>query len=131
MKWPSFPAWRPSDGTAQARRLDAHDRIDLRIELGVSSQHLDTNGVGLDPVALALQDGLNDEAQKGPKLDRAAEYVANDHALDLRTDLVSGRDSEWRFDLKLHLMKAKSMPSQQRQAGNAKPMGRGRLLTTS
>jgi hypothetical protein len=39
------------DRAPQPRRLDAHDRIDLRIEAGVAAQHLDADRVALQPPA--------------------------------------------------------------------------------
>ena len=52
------------DSPPQPRRLDPHDRIELRIEFGVAAQHVDADRIGLDAVALALQHRLDDEAQK-------------------------------------------------------------------
>ena len=76
------------DRAPQPGRLDPHDRIELRVELGVAAEHLDADGVGLDAVGLAVQHRLDDEAQESAKLRRAAEHVAADHALDRRPDLV-------------------------------------------
>ena len=64
------------DGAPQPCRLDAHDRIELRIEFGVAAQHVDADRIGLDAVALALQHRLDDEAQKRAELRRAIEIVA-------------------------------------------------------
>ena len=76
------------DGAPQPRRLDPHDRIELRVELGVAPEHLDADGVGFDAVGLAVQHRLDDEAQERAELRRAAEHVAADHSLQRSPDLV-------------------------------------------
>ena len=80
-----------SDGAAQARRLDAYDRIDLRIEGHVASQHLDADGVALQPLAVAAQHRFDDEQEEGGELPRTGEDIAGDHALDLRANFAGRR----------------------------------------
>jgi hypothetical protein len=77
------------DRAPQPRRLDPHDRIDLGIELDVSPEHFDANGVGFDAVSLAAQNRLNDKAKKRAELRRTAEHVAADHPLGRRSNLVA------------------------------------------
>ena len=76
------------DRSPQPGRFDADDRIELRVELGVAPQHLDTDGVGLDAAGSAVQHRLDDETQESAKLGRAAEHVAADHPLKRCPDLV-------------------------------------------
>jgi hypothetical protein len=85
------------DGAAQPRRLDADDRIELRIEFGVAAQHVDADRIGLNAVALALQHRLDNEAQECAQLRRAIEIVARRHAFELGPDLVRGRQIAGRF----------------------------------
>ena len=76
------------DRAPQPGRFDPYDRIELRVELGVAPQHLDTDGVGLDAVGLAVQHRFDDEAQERAELWRTAEHVAADHPLKRGPDLV-------------------------------------------
>ncbi len=68
--------------TAQPRRLDAHDRVDLRIEILRPPERFHPDGVAFDAAALAAQGRLHDEAQECGELRRGAEGLAREQAIE-------------------------------------------------
>ena len=76
---------------AQAHRLDAHDRIGLRIEIVGAPERLDRDGVALDAVGRAAQRRLDDVAQERDELRRAAECFACRHTLERSADFIRTR----------------------------------------
>src|SRR5271163_1360268 len=79
------------DGPAQPGRLDPHDRIDLRIELGVAPEDFNADRIGLDTAAVAREHRFDDEAKESAELRRAAEDATRGHAVDLCPNFVRAR----------------------------------------
>jgi hypothetical protein len=79
------------EGPAQAGRLHAHDRIDLRIEPGAALERLDRDDVALDAVAVAVQHRFDDEAEKRGELRRRTHDVAAAGAFKRGADLLRVR----------------------------------------
>ena len=69
---------------AQAARLDADERIRLRVEVRRPAEHLDGDRVALQPVALAGERLLHDEAQKARRPRSLLEATARENPLELR-----------------------------------------------
>ena len=61
---------------AQPARLDAHDRVALRVEAVVAIEGSDGDGVGLDPVATSGERLLDDVAQEASVSLRRVEVAA-------------------------------------------------------
>ena len=76
---------------AQPHRLNAHDRIGLRIEIVGAPERLDRDGVALDAVGGAAQRRFDDIAKERDELRRAAERFARGHALERNANLVRTR----------------------------------------
>ena len=65
----------------QPAGLHPHDRIGLRIEIGVASERIGGDGIGLDMSAVAREFGVDDEAEEVGKLRRFAEAGACDDTI--------------------------------------------------
>ena len=68
----------------QAARLDADERVRLRIEVRRPAEHLDGDRVALQPVALAGERLLHDETQEARRARSLLEATARENALELR-----------------------------------------------
>ena len=72
---------------AQAACLDADERIRLSIEVRRTTEHLDGDGIALEPIALAGERLLHDEAQKARRARGLLEAAARENPLELRAYL--------------------------------------------
>jgi hypothetical protein len=81
---------------AQARRLNAHDGIDLRVEIAAATERFDGDGVRLDPVGLARKRRLDDEDDETPQAERIAKNIASGDAIELRADFIDTRRFRFR-----------------------------------
>ena len=71
---------------AQAHRLDAHDRIVLRIEIVTTPERFDGNRIALDAILAAAQRGFDHVAQKRNELGTCAKRVASGDARERGAD---------------------------------------------
>ncbi len=76
---------------AQANRLDAHDRVDLRVEIGAAAKRFDRDGVGFEPLAVARQRHFDDERKKAGQSVGVAEGTAVDDPIELLANVVRMR----------------------------------------
>ena len=74
----AFPRIVACHRAPQAGRLDADDRIDLRIESGIAAERLDADRIALEAGAVAGQRFFDNEAQERAELRRAAKGLARD-----------------------------------------------------
>ena len=77
----------------QAGCLDAHDRIDLRIEARVAPQRLDADRITLEGCAAPAEGHVDDETQKGAELRRGC--GAASFAKDTRASALRASDALW------------------------------------
>lgn len=70
------------EATPQLARLDADDRIVLRVEVRVATEHPDGDGVGLQLARATGKRLLDHEAQEAPEPFRRDEPVAGEDALE-------------------------------------------------
>jgi hypothetical protein len=75
----------------QANRLDAHDRIDLRVEISTAAKGLDRNGVGFEFLAVAHQRHFDDERKKAGQAISVAEATAVDDPMQSLADVIRMR----------------------------------------
>ena len=69
---------------AQATRLDAHQRIGLRVEVSGPAEHLDADRVTLQPLPVAGQRLFGDEAQEMRRAVRLLKVATCENPLELR-----------------------------------------------
>ncbi len=67
--------------------LDAHDRIELRIEGPVAPEHLNADGIGLDAVLPAFQRLLDDIGEEIGETIGASQLGTGEDALKLPLDI--------------------------------------------
>jgi hypothetical protein len=75
----------------QPRRLDAHDRIDLRVEAGIAPERLDADRVAFEARGAAAERGYDDVTQERAELGRGAEAFARENAIERRLRLRYNR----------------------------------------
>ena len=68
---------------AQATRLDAHQRVGLRVEVGGPAEHLDADRVTLQPLPAAGQRLFGDEAQEMRRAVRLLKVATRENPLEL------------------------------------------------
>ena len=78
-------------GVAQANRLDAHDRIDLRVEISTAAECFNGDGVGFEFLAIAHQRHFDDERKKTGQPIGVAEGAAVDDPMQSLADVVRMR----------------------------------------
>lgn len=78
-------------GMAQPNRLDAHDRIDLRVEISTAAECFNGDGVGFEFLAIAHQRHFDDERKKTGQPIGVAEGAAVDDPMQSLADVVRMR----------------------------------------
>ena len=73
---------------AELAGLDADDGVELRVELCVATEHLGSDGVGLDPLRPAGEGVLDDIGPKAPIALADVETWRLEDALQLRANAL-------------------------------------------
>jgi len=77
--------------TPQPAGLHAHDRVSLRIEIGIAAEPVGRDRIGFEPVAAAGQSLFDNEDQEVRKLRRLRQNGVRDHAAQRGTDILVAR----------------------------------------